>query len=206
MADGWSVKRLHRRILLSAVYQQRSDDRTECRRVDAENLLLWRMNRRRLDFEATRDALLTAAGTLDQAVGGPPVKDLFAAASTRRTVYGLIDRLNLPGIFRTFDFPSPDATSPKRDSTTVAPQALFLMNHPFILEAARKVVRRPEVAAEKEFSRRVDRLYRLLYGRAPSAGEWTLAREYVGEGLEVSRAWEQYAQALMLANEFVFVD
>jgi hypothetical protein len=206
MADGWSIKRLHRRILLSAVYQQRSDDRPECRRVDAENVLLWKMNRRRLDFEATRDALLAAAGTLDQAVGGPPTKELFAVPSTRRTIYGLIDRLNLPGIFRTFDFPSPDTTSPTRDSTTVAPQALFLMNHPFVLEAARKLVRRPEVPSEKDFPRRVDRLYRLLYGRAPSAGELALAREYLGENLEGARAWEQYAQALMLANEFVFVD
>src|SRR5438445_12600390 len=123
------------------------------------------MNRTRLDFEATRDALLAVAGALDQRVGGPSFKDLTASQSTRRTVYAYLDRLNVPGLFRTFDFPSPDATSPERDVTTVAPQALFLMNNPFLLECARGLVRRPELAAEKEFLAKIGRLHLLCYGR-----------------------------------------
>ena len=143
VAGGWSIKAMHRAILLSRVYSQASDDRPECRQVDPENTLLWRMNRRRLDFEATRDALLAASGRLDRTVGGPSMPDLTAPSSTRRTLYASIDRLNLPGLFRTFDFPDPNATSPRRDNTTIAPQALFLMNHPFVLESARALERSP---------------------------------------------------------------
>ncbi len=206
MENGWSMKKMHRLIMLSAVYQQRSDDRPECQKIDPENTLLWKMNRRRLDFEATRDSLLAVAGSLNQAVGGPPMKEIAAPTSTRRTVYGFIDRLNLPGLFRTFDFPTPDATNPKRDTTTVAPQALFLMNNPFVIVQARKLVQRPEIVAEKDLAHRIARLYRLVYGREPNTEELTLARDYLGDARAGTNAWARYAQALMLANEFVFVD
>jgi hypothetical protein len=203
---GWSVKNLHRLILLSAAYRQASADRPEGRRADPENVLVWRMNRQRLDFEATRDALLAVSGALDGTVGGPPVKNITDPSARRRTVYGFLDRLNVPGLYRTFDFPSPDATSPQRAATTVPQQALFLMNSPFVLECARKLVRRPEVAAEPDVGRRVERLYGLAYGRAPSAEEAALARHFVGAAPGTPVAWERYAQALLLANEFVFVD
>src|SRR5438270_4275279 len=118
------------------------------------------MNRQRLDFEATRDTLLAVAGSLDGKIGGPPVKDILAPDATRRTIYGFVDRLNLPGLFRTFDFPSPDATSPQRTATTVAPQALFLMNNPFAIVMSRKLLERPEIINAKEPERRMERLYR----------------------------------------------
>jgi hypothetical protein len=201
---GWSVKAMHRLIMNSAAYRQRGDDRAECRRIDPENVLLWRMVPRRLDFEATRDALLAVSGRLARTVGGPSVGDLTSPAATRRTLYGHLDRLNVPGLYRTFDFPSPDATSPQRDATTVAPQALFLMNHPFSIECARRLVRRPDVAAEKDIAAKVTRLYRLLYGRVPRSEELQLAGEYLGAGDDVT--WERYAQALLISNEFVYID
>jgi hypothetical protein len=204
MDNGWLIKKLHRMLLASRTYQQASAERPETRKVDPENTLLWRMNRRRLDFEAMRDGLLAVSGRLDRRIGGPPLRDIASPQTTRRTVYGYIDRLNLPGLYRTFDFPSPDATSPRRDSTTVAPQALFLMNHPFVLESARRLLARPEVQ-EKETAARVERLYRLLFVRPPTAQEATLAREYLGDGATAA-AWERYVQALLLTNEFVFVD
>ncbi len=200
---GWSVKRLHRLIVLSAAYRQKSDDRPEIKDVDPENLLLGRANRRRLDFEATRDALLAVSGRLERRVGGPSEKDVMA--SGRRTLYGRLDRLNVPGLYRTFDFPSPDATNPRRDTTTVAPQALFLMNHPFSQESARRLARRGDVVAEKDAAARAERIYRILYGRIPKAEESALAREYLAAGAEEA-AWERYAHALLMANEFVFVD
>jgi mono/diheme cytochrome c family protein len=206
MANGWSIKQMHRLIMLSAVYQQKSDDRPECNRIDPENVLLWKMNRRRLDFEATRDAFLAVAGRLDRTVGGPPIKDITAPSATRRTVYGFIDRLNLPGLLRTFDFPSPDATSPQRDTTTVPQQALFLMNNPFVIESARVLLQRPEIAAEKDVAQKIARLYRVLYGRAPAAEEIKVAGDYLAEAEGTSAAWQLYAQGLLLANEFVFVD
>jgi hypothetical protein len=202
--DGWSIKKLHRLILLSAVYQQQSDDRPDCRRVDPENALLGKMNRRRLDFEAMRDALLAVSGRIDRTQGGPSVKDI-QGSSGRRTVYAFLDRLHVPGLFRTFDFPFPDASSPRRDTTTIPQQALFLMNNPFVLECARRLVQLPEIAAEKDCVRRVDRLYRRLYGRGPTTDEVSLAREFTGGGMETSR-WVRYAQGLLMANEFAFVD
>ena len=143
--EGWSIKSLHRRIMLSSTYQQRSDDRADARARDPENALYWRANRRRLDFEATRDALLAVSGRLSGRIGGPPMASL-TGTEPRRTIYGFVDRLNLPGLFRTFDFPDPSTTSPRRDQTTVAPQALFLMNHPFMIEISRSILARPEIA------------------------------------------------------------
>ncbi len=206
VADGWSLKKLHRRILLSATYQQASDTRSEASAIDPENRLLWRMNRRRLDFEATRDALLAVADHLDPAVGGPSTKDITAPTSTRRTLYGYLDRLNLPGLYRTFDFPDPNATSPQRSLTTVPPQALFLMNHPLVLALARDTLQRPDVTSEGATAAKVDGLYRLLYSREPTVEERSLADSYLKAAGGGEVAWERYVQALLLTNEFVYID
>ena len=126
IAEGWSVKKLHRTIMLSAAYQQASDDRPELSQADPDNRLVWRMNRRRLDFEAMRDSLLACAGQLDLKMGGRGVELAKPPFATRRAVYGFIDRQNLPGVFRTFDFASPDSSTPQRFVTTVPQQALFM--------------------------------------------------------------------------------
>ena len=199
-ADGWSLKALHRRVMLSAAYRQASDDRPGARAVDPENALVWKMNRRRLDFESLRDALLAASGRLDRTIGGPPLDDLAAPGSTRRTIYGEVDRLNLPGLFRTFDFADPNATSPRRDATTVAPQALFLMNHPFALAASKALTARSEGLPSVE---RVVRLYALAYGRAPSEEERLRALAFAADP---DGGWDRLAQAVLLSNEFAFVD
>jgi cytochrome c553 len=206
MDGGWSIKALHRRIVLSATYRQQSADRPESRAIDPENALYWRMNRRRLDFEATRDALLAVSGRLDGRLGGPPMSGLTGPDANRRTLYGFIDRLNLPGLYRTFDFPDPNATSPRRDQTTVAPQALFLMNHPFAIDAARAIVARPDVIRESDEDAKVARLYRLIYGRGPDADEAAMARGFLADRAGGSDPWPALAQALLMANEFVFVD
>jgi hypothetical protein len=206
--SGWSIKHMHRLIVTSAVYRQASAEghlTLPARRVDPDNVLLWRMNRRRLDFEAMRDALLAVAGQFDGRIGGPSVKDALTPGVRRRTLYAFVDRLHVPGLFRAFDFPSPDASSPRRDSTLVPQQALFLMNSPFALHNARALLARPEVAAERTLDGRVIRMYRLCYGRDPDAEERELAQAFVGDGKsEASR--QRYAQALLLGNEFVFVD
>ncbi len=206
MDDGWSIKALHRRIVLSATYRQQSVDRPDARAIDPENALYWRMNRRRLDLEATRDALLAVSGRLDGRLGGPPMPALTGPDANRRTLYGFIDRLNLPGLYRTFDFPDPNATSPRRDQTTVAPQALFLMNHPFAIDAARGVLSRRDIASERDPDAKLARLYRLLYGRAPDADEVAMARAYLTDRRAESDPWPALVQALLMANEFVFVD
>ena len=166
MEEGWSLKALHRRIMLSSTYQQSSADRSEARAVDPENTLYSRMNRRRLDFEAMRDALLCVSGRLDRSLGGPSFPSLTDPGARRRTLYATIDRLGLPGLYRTFDFPDPNVTSPRRDQTTVPPQALFLMNHPLVRSAAEALAGRRDVVALNDPAARVNRLFRLVYGRA----------------------------------------
>jgi hypothetical protein len=174
-------------------------------KLDPENRLLGRITRKRLTWEGLRDNLLVAAGRLDPAVGGRSV-DLFASPfPTRRTLYGFIDRQNLPGTFRSFDMALPDTHAPQRFSTTVPQQALFLMNSTFVLEQAKALTAR---ASDPDPAKRVAALYRLAYARAPTAEEVSLATAFLkppAEGTGLS-PWDQLAQVLLLSNEFAFVD
>jgi hypothetical protein len=178
--EGWSTKWLIRQIVLSGVYRQASEHRDECAAADPENRLLWRVNRRRLDLEALRDSLLVAAGRLDTTMGGPSVQLTGEPFPTRRTVYGFVERQNLPGMFRTFDFAGPDTHSPKRPYTTVPQQALFLMNSPFALEQAMHLAARDEVKQAATDDERILQLFRLALGRAPDGEELALVREFAG--------------------------
>lgn len=204
--DGWSIKALHRKIMLSATYQQESFDRPECAAIDPENRLVWRANRRRLDFESMRDSLAAVSGHLDQRIGGPPFDLLKASQPPRRTVYGFIERLELPGLFRAFDFPSPETASPQRTTTVVAPQALFLMNHPYVLECASHLARRLTLASPNDAQERIQRLFQAVYLRQPNADEQKSVRRFLGKFPLESSAWEQLAQTLLMSNEFLYVE
>src|SRR5947209_12438694 len=147
-------------------------------------------SRQRLDYEAMRDSVLAVSGQMDLTRGGrcvelsenPTSKKKMQAEtivntvgdpmqetySKRRSVYLFIDRQNLPGTFRAFDFASPDTHSPQRYTTTVPQQALFLLNSPFITEQVNGVMKRPEVDGEKDVDGRIRKLYRVLPGRAPA--------------------------------------
>jgi hypothetical protein len=216
MADGWSIKHLHKRIMFSATYQQSSTPTGvvapgATRFEDPDNRLLSHQNRRRLDFEATRDSLLVAAGRLDPAIGGRPVELFKAPFPTRRSVYGMIDRLNLPGTFRVFDLANPDQHSPQRFQTTVPQQALFLLNSPFVVEQAKALAARPEIAAAKSTDERVTRLYRAVLSRNPTPNELSLGKAFIGPAEPTVKAdafgpLQHYAQVLLLSNEFAFVD
>lgn len=173
--EGWSLKKLHRLIMLSATYQQASDDHPENRRADPENQLLWRMNRQRLNFEAMRDSLLAAAGALDLSTGGRAVGVL----SNRRTVYASIDRQNLPGVFRTFDFASPDAMTPQRFHTVGPQQALFMMNNPFVATQAKDLAALPEFSRLTGDGDRLQFLYRRILARAADSEEVRAGLQFV---------------------------
>ena len=179
MDEGWSLKKLHRQILLSSTWQQTSDDNPACAKTDPNNQLLWRMNRHRLDFEAMRDTLLAVAGNLDSTSGGHAVELTSVPFSTRRTIYGFIDRQNLPGLFRTFDFASPDTTSPQRFDTTVPQQALFLMNSPFVIQEAQQLVERAEFKNLNRDEERIQFLYEAAYQRAPESGDVRVAKTFL---------------------------
>jgi len=179
IANGWSLKKLHRLIMLSSTYQQGSEEHPANAKIDPANELFWRMNRRRLDFEAMRDTVLATSGRLDKTMGGHAVDITTEPFPARRTVYAFIERQNLPGVFRTFDFASPDTTSPQRFYTTVPQQALFLMNSPFVVEQTRNLLARPEIKSARDDREKIERLYRIAFQRAPDRGEMALAKQFV---------------------------
>jgi len=179
MANGWSLKKLHKLIMLSSAYQQGSEDNAAQAKIDPANDFFWRMNRHRLDFEAMRDTLLAVSGKLDKTMGGHAVDITTDPFPLRRTVYAFVERQNLPGIFRTFDFASPDATSPQRFYTTVPQQALFLMNSPFVVQQAQNLLARPEVKSTRDDEDKVRELYRVAFQRAPERDEMAFARKFL---------------------------
>jgi len=174
----WSVKQMHRVIMLSAVYQQSTETDPGYETKDPENHLLWRANIRRLDFEAMRDSLLVFTGQLDRAIGGKPVNLTDEPYSYRRSVYGYIDRGNLPELMQHFDFSDPDMPNSKRTSTVVPQQALFLMNSSMAIDVARKLAARPEIAKTFDNDEKVRWLYRILFQRLPRPDELAMAREF----------------------------
>jgi len=166
----WSIKSLHRYIMDSATWRQSSVARADGNDIDPANRLLWRMTRRRQDFESMRDALLAVSDRLDiRSVGGPSVKDATSETNQRRSIYTHINRQGLPGVMRTFDFPPPDVSSGERNQTTVPAQALFLMNHPQVLNAAKQLAVKAEAAAIP--SEGIRHLYHTIFAREPEPRE-----------------------------------
>jgi Protein of unknown function (DUF1549)/Protein of unknown function (DUF1553)/Planctomycete cytochrome C len=218
MSGGWSTKRLHRLLVLSNTYAQGSDHRPDCEEKDPQNRLYWRMPRRRLDLEQLRDSMLVASNDVNMSLGGPSQEISVAPYSRRRTVYARVDRQNLPGVFRTFDFANPDGHSAGRFQTVVPQQGLYLLNDPFVIDCARKAVS----ALERKFGQPeslevgVDRLYRQILHRAPRADELRQVAEFMermsaepssgDSSLESLGGWERVAHALLMTNEFTFVD
>ncbi len=175
MDSGWSLKTMHRLMMLSETYQQ-SSLKSDAR--DPDNHLLSRMNPHRLSFEEARDAWLTAAGQLDLKVGGRP-EALFSASNKRRTLYTLVDRENVPAVMRTFDFANPDLSIPQRSETSVPQQALFGMNHPFVVQQARALVKATTSAPSD--TARINRIYDQLFQRYPTQAEVEAALRFVQE-------------------------
>src|SRR5262249_41844214 len=158
--------------------------------------------RLRLEVEPWRDAMLTVAGNLDRTIGGPPV-DLSSPENPRRTVYGAVSRHNLDPLLRLFDFPDPNLTSDRRPVTSVPLQQLFVLNSDFMAWQAKALAAR--VTAEgTDNPARIRRAFLLAYGRPPSEREAQLGVEFLATGS--AEAWERYAQVLLSANEFAFVD
>jgi len=200
IANGWSLKWLHREIMLSATYQQASGTLPG---ADANNRYYSRFPRRRLDVEAWRDALMFVTGSLDLKIGGPPA-ELNLANNYRRTLYGTVKRRELTDLLRLHDFPDPVTHSPNRIPTITPLQQLFTLNSPLMEQQATALVNRLQKDVGVDASRRIERAYRLLFGHSPTADQQKLGLAFVQAN--DGPAWQQYAQVLLGSNEFQFID
>lgn len=199
VADGWSAKRLMKRLMTSQAWMQGQPTDLTVYTKDPENRFLSRMEPRRLDFESLRDSLLAVSGRLDRKVGGPSVGDVNA---TRRTMYLRLDRLQVPQLYRAFDFPSPDTAAVKRDQTTTPLQALWLMNNPFALECAKALA--GKAGDVKQRDAWTGTLYREVLQRAPTGQEREAMANFLAQG--GSEAAVQAAQAVLAGNAFAWVE
>jgi Protein of unknown function (DUF1549)/Protein of unknown function (DUF1553)/Planctomycete cytochrome C len=243
MTNGWSIKKIHRLIMLSSVYQENSADNPRYAATDPGNRLLWRANLRRLEFEPLRDSLLAIGGILNTNLYGKPVNLPQQQESNRRTIYNFVDRANIPDTLINFDFATPDMVTGVRHTTTVPQQALFLMNSPIVIDLARRLVALPDFVALDDDTARLQFLYERIYQRQPEPEEVQIGLEFVNQtplrddsmnstvandssgdktGLKkkfrnVPRpaqiknrapltSWEEFAQALLQANETSFVN
>jgi mono/diheme cytochrome c family protein len=198
VANHWSVKSLHREILLSNTYAMSTEFIAEDFAKDPDNRFLWHANRRRLDVEALRDSLLDVAGALDLAPGETLAKKL-TDDNRQRTVYGFVSRRRIDGTLGLFDFPNPNSTSEQRINTNVPLQRLFFLNSDFILEQSKRLAERLQPLGDDQ--KRIDRAYELLFARKPTDPERKLGLEFLKDS-----AWPQYAQALLSSNEFSFLE
>jgi hypothetical protein len=205
IAKGWSLKWLHREIVGSAAYRQASRHDPASYTVDPEDRLLWRGPRSRLDVEAWRDAILAITGALDSSMGGPS-GDLERDGFTRRTIYGRVSRQRTSSLLKTFDFPDPKRHGEARELTTTPLQQLYFLNSPFLINSAESLAS-DAVQHSADGPDRVASLYRRILLREPSGEESGRALQLVASGgAEPRPGFALLAQALLISNEFLFVD
>ena len=189
MENGWTMKRLHRMIVMSNVYRLDSDPTAnplvvkkgpvDPLKIDAGNRLLWRGNLRRLDFESIRDSMILLTGKLNPLVGGQPANITDEPFSYRRSLYGYVDRRRLSDTLSQFDYGDPDQPNSKRNSTIVPQQALFFMNNPLSVEVARAVAARKDVLNALSEDQRIVAMFRCMFQRRPSTNEIRVSQEFL---------------------------
>jgi hypothetical protein len=215
--NDWSMKWLHRQIMLSRAYRQGAIENEKSRQIDPDNQLLWRVPRRRLDFEAMRDSMLAVSGELDKTMGGRPI-DLNASPTIpRRSVYGFINRDIIANLMSTFDVANPNACTARRPETTVPQQTLFALNSDFVQDRATKIAADTKALNLPSIDDRIAEIIRRILSRNPTDSEMSLSKRFLSEdssGLsegdpitqDPERRWIQFAHALLASNEFTFLD
>ncbi|HUS37437.1 MAG TPA: DUF1553 domain-containing protein, partial [Verrucomicrobiae bacterium] len=198
--SGWSIKAMHRLMMLSATYQQSSICSEQTLAADPANELLGRMSRQRLEAEAIRDSLLAASGKLDLRNGGKSARELNMP---RRTLYLTTIRSERSDYRALFDAADATAIVEKRITSTVAPQALFLLNSAFTIEQVEALTARLNREAPPKREARINWLHQTLLGRPASKREVQLGLKFIDDS---PKSWTAYAQALLASNEFVYVD
>ncbi len=211
--SGWSIKSLHRTIMMSATYQQTTAVDQQKFEADGDNRLIWRMNPRRMDVEVWRDSLLFVTGELDVTPGGPPFDD--PAKNKRRTLYARVsrngDQVTADAFLRLFDFPLMRATIAQRPNSVVPQQFLFMMNSQFMVDRARALAQRLKTVSS-DTEAQIHHAYGLLFGRKPSTEELQIASTFLSAPPGATEAGKgqlsilvQYAQVLLSSNEFMYV-
>ncbi len=227
LEGGWSLKALHRQILLSATYQQASHMNERSHAVDSGNHLLWKMNRRRMEAELIRDAMLTVSGQLDQMMFGTAqtwkakevsVNDANEERANynmrRRTIHLPVVRHSVYPMLSLFDFGDPNSITPNRSVTTVASQALFMLNSPFVAEQSEHFARRLLADNSLDDAGRIQIAYQCCFSRMPTEPELERAMKLLtiqrsdgtGDEREQMRGWRLLCQGLFALNEFIFID
>jgi uncharacterized protein DUF1553 len=198
--NGWSIKRMHREIMLSATYALSADYSAVNVDADPDDKLLWRANVRRLDAEAIRDSLLFVSGKLDPTIGGPAIP-LDNDKNMRRTIYGWVSRRKLDRFLRLFDFPDPTETSERRIPTNVPLQQLFFLNSDFVRTQAEALSQR--IGSSSSDREKIQRIYPILFSRTPTQEELRYGYAFVSVP---GKSWPQYVQVLLSSNEFTFMN
>ena len=216
VTHGWSLQRLVRTIVLSSTYRQRSADRADMAALDPVNRQLWRANRKRLSIEALRDSMLAVAGQLDRTPRGRPAPLWGEDYTRRRAIYGYVNRFNLDPTLRNFDFPTPMQTQGRRDESIVAPQVLFTMNAPFVVDQAVAITESERFTVCETDDEKVDALFAIIFQRNAVQPEINRITRFVeqqsrffeeppGEA-QIQSPWPLVAQALLMSNEMQYLD
>jgi hypothetical protein len=179
--NGWSLKKLHKFIMKSATYRQSSAPNPAFAVKDGENKYFWHYPVRRMDFESIRDSLVQITGKMDRTVGGKPVNITDEPYSYRRSIYGYVDRSAVSDLMMQFDFSDPEMTNSKRASSIVPQQALFFLNSPMVIDAARAVTERKDFQNAKDDDEKIKVVYAVLFQRYPRGQEPSLAKEFLNE-------------------------
>ncbi len=204
MENGWSIKKLHRQILLSSAYAMSSYASQQALAADADNRLLSHFPRRRLDVEAFRDSMLFVSGNLQLIAGGPAVK--WDKEFRRRTIYGEVSRFRTERMLTLFDFPDPSIHAEKRVATNTSVQRLFFLNSDFIKQQAAGLAARALAAEPVGTEAQVRSCYAMLFGRDPEPRELAAALRFLGQTPGSRESLAEYAQVLLSSSEFSFVD
>jgi hypothetical protein len=222
--QGWSIKSMHRLIMLSNAYQMSSGYNARAAEADPESVLLWRMPRRRLEAESVRDSIMSVSGALTDTIGGSILsyKDRQYVANTSkggdidydrpiRAVYIPVVRSSMYDVFTAFDLPDPSTSNGDRDSTVVAPQALFMMNSSVVLQHSKRMADGLLGRADLDDSGRIRGAYERSLSRPPRPDEIDAALTFIGrveqqwQGDKV-KAWQSFCKALLATNEFVYIN
>ena len=201
--NGWSIKRFHKLVMSSSTWQMSSEHDDKKFDIDGDNKLLWRFQPKKLEVESWRDSLLYVTGELDPKIGGAPEGEIMT--SLRRTLYATIsrtgDKFKSDSFLRLFDFPAAASTSPKRSSSIVPQQYLFMLNSEFMNQRA-KTLGKFLSESDDDRVKVIENIYNKLYSRLPEKSEVEIANSWLGESPGID-TWSLYAQALLSAHEMI---